>query len=200
MKDNPYQLAGILAIIYAVLFPLAFVIGLVQQTVLSVKTFSHMPVIGPADGLMIIGSIMMIYVYLRFKDMLNSRYNYNRLDKLILLSIWWLIVFQIGELMLKGVLMALHPVDKITFLAIQVPYLVVSMLSVGIIDLFIASRLLKDGDHLNELIKVFAYVSLIAGIAEVTVIGSLISVILVPVSCVVLGMVMMREKEELEFV
>jgi len=200
MKDNPYQLAGIMAIMYAIIFPLAFVIGFLQQLIISVKLHSTMPNIGPADGLMIIGTIMMVYVMLRFKDMLNNHYSYKRIDRLIVISVWWMIVFQICAVAVKGLLLWMHPVDKFTVFYIKIPLMVIALLTIGIVDLMIAVRLLKDREQLSELMQVFAYMSLVAGISEVTVILSPIAIILVPVSSVVLGMIFLREKEEMEFV
>jgi hypothetical protein len=75
-----------------------------------------------------------------------------------------------------------------------------AMVTIGIVDIMIAMRLLRIKDALNDLLKAFAYITLIAGICEVSVIMSPLSLLLVPVNFVILGMIFLKEKEEVEFV
>ena len=71
---------------------------------------------------------------------------------------------------------------------------------VGIIDLLIGVRLLQAKQGFSELMRVFAIISLIAGVLEMSVILSPLALILVPVVYILLGLILLREKEEAGFV
>ena len=92
------------------------------------------------------------------------------------------------------------PPDRLSFAIIFGGFMVISIITIGIIDLFIAGRLLGNKDSLPEIIKVFAYIILIMGICEVSIFLSSIALILVPVQFVIFGLVFLREKDDLEFV
>lgn len=42
-----------------------------------------------------------IYNLLMLKKLLNERYNFSSIDILLIISIWWGVVFQIGSLLIK---------------------------------------------------------------------------------------------------
>jgi hypothetical protein len=88
----------------------------------------------------------------------------------------------------------------LTAILIQAPVIVFNLLSIGVIDLFIGLRLLSQQEKLGERFTAFAYITLIAAICELTLILAPIALILVPVWCVILGMIFLREKEEAEFI
>ena len=70
------------------------------------------------------------------------------------------------------------------------------MTSAGIIDIFLGLRLLQIKERKNELIRVFAYLTLVMGILELTVVLSPVALLLMPVWCVMAAMVFFREKDE----
>jgi hypothetical protein len=74
------------------------------------------------------------------------------------------------------------------------------MITIGIIDLNIAIRLLRMKDSLGDMLRIFAYVTLVAGICELSLLFVPITFVLYPVSCVVLGLVLIKGQEEVEFV
>jgi len=200
MPENRYSLAGGLAIAQAVLFPLAFGISIVQGIIGKAAFRYHGPVIGPSDLLFIIFTGIGVYVLLMFRKLLNERYNYHGIDTLIIISIWWSILFQISSLGLKAyaILLGLEP--RLSVALVYLAYITVAMLTIGVVDILIAVRLLKIKDKLNDLLRAFAYITMIAGILEASVVLSPLALILIPVTCVILGMIFLREKEEAEFV
>jgi len=200
MPENRYSLAGGLAIAQAVLFPLAFGISIVQGIIGKAAFRYHGPVIGPSDLLFIIFTGIGVYVLLMFRKLLNERYNYHGIDTLIIISIWWSILFQISSLGLKAyaILLGLEP--RLSVALVYLAYITVAMLTIGVVDILIAVRLLKIKDKLNDLLRAFAYITIIGGILEASVVLSPLALILIPVTCVILGMIFLREKEEAEFV
>jgi hypothetical protein len=73
------------------------------------------------------------------------------------------------------------------------------MITAGIIDILIAVKLLQIRQKLNEMIRAFTYITLVSGLAELSVVLSPLALLLLPVSCVILGIIFLR-KEEVEFV
>lgn len=200
MEENKYSLAGWLAIVQAILFPVGIVLGIIEA-VAAAKLFDiKRPFIGPADLLMIVFTVIAVYTLLMFRKLLHERYNYHELDLLILISIWWAIVFQSIGLGLTAFTTFVWPVDKILFIVVYVVFMTGAMVSIGIVDILIAVKLLKDKESFSEYIRGFAYVTMAAGICEVTVLLSLLSIVLVPVSAIILALVFFRDKQEVEFV
>jgi hypothetical protein len=200
MPENRYSLAGWLAIAQAVLFPLAFGMSIVQDIIGKAAFRFHGPIFGPSDLLFIIFTGLGVYVLLMFRKLLNERYNYHGIDTLIIISIWWGILFQISSLGLKAYAIVLGLEPRLTLALIYLSFFAVAMLTIGVVDILIAVRLLKIKDKLNDLLRALAYITIIAGILEASIVLSPLALILVPVTCVILGMIFLREKEEVEFV
>jgi hypothetical protein len=142
----------------------------------------------------------MVYVMIVFRDMLHERYNTHALDTLIHISIGWIILFQVCSLCLKGIFAALWPVSKEIMTIIYLCFIAISMVTIGVVDILIAVKLLKIGAGRSDLLKAYAYINLVAGVLEASVFLSPLSIILVPVSSAILGMILLREKEGVEFV
>ena len=141
--DNPYSLAGWLAIVSAILFPLAFVVSIIPA--FGIKKFDFQgPAFGPSDIIFIVFTVFGIYVLLKFRQFLNERYNYHGIDTLILISICWGIAFEIGMIVLKLVLIGVYPGKGIGSGIIFISFFALSMITIGVVDIFIAVKLLKN--------------------------------------------------------
>jgi hypothetical protein len=199
MDENRYQLAGWLAITQAILFPLAFVIS-IAQGLIGVAAFGYRgPVFGPSDLLFIIFTGISVYTLTMFRRFLNERYNYHGVDTLILLAICWGIVFQISSLALRIWVITIWPVSETALNIVYLTFFAVSMIVAGIVDILIAVKLLQIRQSVNELVRAFTYITLASGLAEVSVVLAPIALFLVPVYCVILGLIFFK-KEEVEFV
>jgi hypothetical protein len=199
MEENRYQLAGWLAITQAILFPLAFVIS-IAQGLIGVAAFGYRgPVFGPADLLFFIFTGISVYTLTMFRRFLNERYNYHGVNTLILLAICWGVVYQISSLALRVWVVMIWPVSEMTLNIIYITFFAVSMIAAGIIDILIAVKLLQIRQSVNELVRAFTYITLVSGLAEVSVVLSPVALFLVPVSCIILGVIFFK-KEEVEFV
>ena len=200
MNENRYTLSGWLAIGAAVLFPLVFAMGIIQA-IIAIRSFNYSgPMLGPSDFIMVLVTAMGVYVLLKLRQLLNERYDFHDIDILILVSIWWSIMFQAISISMKIVFIVIWPVSELVLVVLNITVLGAAMVTIGIVDIMIAMRLLRAKETLNDLLKAFAYVTLAAGVFEVSIIMSPLSLLLVPVSCVILGMIFLKEKEEVEFV
>ncbi len=200
MTENRYTLAGWLAITQAVMFPVAIGIG-IMQSIIGARFFDYRgPIFGPTDIIMLAFTLIGIYVMLKFRSLLNERYDFHAIDTLIILSIIWAVVFEFVGLFLKYLAISMWRYNEIEIVIISIAYLSVSMITIGIIDILIAVQLMKKGKEFNSLIRAFSYITMAAGIMEVTVFLSPFSLLLVPVTLVTLGLIFFRDKEEVEFV
>jgi hypothetical protein len=200
MNDNPYRTAGWLSIAAAILFPLAFIIS-VLQGLIAIGQFRYTgPTVGPSDILFIIFTAFTVYALIVFRRMLNERYSFHDIDTLILLSILWGILFQVVSISYRLVMIALWPVPQLVYTLSSLAIMVLFMPVGGVIDIIIAARLLREKGRFNELITALTYVNMASGICMATVILTPLSLILMPVWWAILGMVFLREKEEAEFV
>lgn len=200
MEENKYKLAGWLAVVQAVLFPVSIVIAVIEAVAAAELFGIRRPFVGPADLLMVLFTVIAIYTLLMFRRLLHERYQYHDLDLLILISIWWAIVFQVVGLGLGVLTTILWPVDKVLFAVIYLVFLTGAMVTIGIVDILIAVKLLKVKENFSEYIRGFAYVTVASGICEVTVLLSPFALVLIPVSAIVLALVFFRDQQEVEFV
>lgn len=200
MGPNKYAAAGWLAIVQAVLFPLSFVVGIVEAGIAKGIFDVNRPFFGPSDFLMIIFTIIAVYIFLMFKQLLNERYEYHDLDLLIYISIWWLIVFQAVGIGLGLLASAFWPVDKIVLVVVYMVFMTAAMVTIGIVDILIAVKLLRIKEQFSEYIRAFAYISMAAGILEVTILLSPLSLLLIPVTWVILALIFFRDQQEVQYV
>jgi len=200
MSQNPYKTAGWLSLLAAVVFPVAFGIGMLQGIISAAKYHYQGPMIGVGDILMIFFTVLVVYTLAEFRSLLNERYGYRDIDTLITLAIWWNILFQAVSLAYRGAVMILWPIPHLTYSLLGIGIFVIFMSLGGVIDIVIALRLLKEKDRFNDLIKALAYINMASGICGVSIILTPFALILIPIWWAVLGMVFLREKEEVEFV
>jgi hypothetical protein len=200
MGANKYAAAGWLAIVQAVLFPLSFVVGIIEAGIAQGIFDVSRPFFGPSDFMMIVFTIISVYALLMFKQLLNERYEYHDLDLLIYISIWWVIVFQVVGLGLGLLASVYWPVDRILLVVVYLIFMTAAMVSIGIVDILIAVKLLKVKEQFSEYIRAFAYISMAAGILEVTILLSPLSLLLVPVTWIILALIFFRDRQEVQYV
>jgi hypothetical protein len=200
MSENRYNLAGWLSICMAILFPLAFVIGIIQG-IIGASVFKYTgPNFGPSDLLFMIFTAMGIYVLIMFRRLLHEHYEFHELDILITIAIIWAILFQVGSLAIKLIIFLAWPMSETAIIAIQLSFMSLAMIAAGVIDIVFAVKLFKILDVVNNMIKTLAYIAMISGILEVTVILSPLALFLIPISSVIYAMIFFKAKEEVEFV
>jgi hypothetical protein len=201
MSKNKYTKAGWIAIASAAIFPFLFVLGFIENIV-KVKGFGFAgPLLGPSDALGVLHAVLCIYVIFMLRRFLNERLEFHGIDKLITISIWWLVSFQFLEIVLKGMVMLLWPVPEAVYAISFGSLLVVALIFIGVVDILIAVQLLRIKESLSGLLLAYTFITLISGICEVSLIFAGLALLLVPVTSVILGILFIREKEQVvEFV
>ena len=199
MSNNRYTLPGWLAISLAVLFPLNVVFGIVQSILGKKLLGIEGPMVGPSDLLSVLFTFLVIYVLYMFRRLLNEHYDFYSANIVIWAAIVWHVVFAIAGLVMKLLAVQLGPDFGMPTLIGFITLFVVAMTTGGLIDILLAVKLLRLKEKMNDPMKVFTYVTLAAGIVEVTVILSPLAMILFPIWCVTLGIVFLREKNTEQF-
>ena len=200
MEGNRYALAGWFAIANAIIFPLAFVTGIVQGIIGAAALGYKGPTVGPSDLLFILFTILAVYVVYMFRNLLNERYDYHGIDTLITVSIWWMIIFQVASIALKIAMIVAWPIPEIAVAAVGLTFMTASMITGGLIDILIAVKLFQVKDSLNGLLRAYTYIIMVSGALQASVILSPLALLLLPVSFVIIGMIFLKDKEEVEFV
>ncbi len=201
MSSNKYSTAGWLSIVQAILMPLAVVVGIIQG-IIGIKVFGYEgPMYGPSDILGIIITVISIYILFMIKRFINEYYDYHEVNFLINLAIVWGVVFFIGGLALRGVEMVFWKYDKTITTILDLSFFAIAMITGGIIDILIGVKLLKIKEQMSDLLAVFAYLTLISGILEVSLILSpAVPFLIYPASMIVIGIAFLKNREQVEFV
>ncbi len=202
MSENKYTLAGWLAIAQAILFPVAIVVSILQGILGATIFHARLPTtFGPADFLFMINIALYVYTNIMFRRLLNERYSFHGVDMLITINIFLAIIIQLGSLFFKVALVALAPTllgRPATFFTVG--FMLLSLVTSGVIIILIAIQLLRAKEQFAEMIKALAVVLLIEGCCMITVILAPVQWLLLPVARIMLATVFLREQEEVEFV
>jgi hypothetical protein len=196
MTDKSYTVAGWLSIALAVFLPLLFAFGLAETFVGKHMMGIDDPGLSLEDLSTVLIAAVIIFVLLMLRRLLKDQYGYSKADGPITSSIVWYIVFTIASFGMIFFTDTTWPAPDQQSIIALIIFWIVSMTSAGVIEIFIGIRLLQMKERRNELMKVFAYVTLIMGVLELTVVLSPLALVLMPVWCVTAAMVFLREKDE----
>lgn len=201
LTTNRYATAGWMAIASAALFPTAMVLNWITGIV-GIKAFDYRgPVFGPADILFAVFTIFNIYILYQFKRLLNERYQFHDLDIWIPVAIWWGVLFQVGTILVRGLFLLIESASPLAMGLSFAAFMVVFLIVAGIVDIIVAAKLLRARDLLGTPIAVFGYLTMASGIAELTLfLLPLVAFLLLPAAYVTLGVIFLRDPEEVEFV
>jgi hypothetical protein len=200
MNENSYTLAGWLAIANAVLLPLTIVVDIVQG-LLGAALFDYTgPMFGPADLLYIAYIGFTVYTLIKLRQLLNERFGFHEIDGLITLAVVWNILIPATLLLLVLILLVLGAASRELAVIAMLSHFAVSMLMAGVINILIGVKLMKLRDSMSEMLKVFTFLTLAAGIAMVSLILSPLALLITPIWCLLLGLIFLREREAVEFV
>ena len=200
MTSAKYTFAGWLAIVQAVLLPLSFAVAIIEKGIAEGVFHFNRPFFGPSDVLILVFTIITVYTLWMFKKLLNEEYEYHDLDLLIFISIWWAVVFEVVGLGLGLLLILFWPVNTVVAAVVYLVFMTAAMVSIGIVDILIAVKLLKIKELFSEYIRAFAYITMVAGICEVTVLLTPISLLLAPVTWVILALIFFRGAQNVQYV
>lgn len=195
MERESYRLAGWSAIVSAVLFVPAM--GLLVYNDMQhhpafkgvATTSDLLPVVITLD---VASKILAIYAYLRFRDLLNRRYDFHAVDRLIPILI---VVGVLTGALSYGARLFESPVPSIAMG-------VMTAMIMGILGIVYSRRLLRLNGNLNGYLKPLAYTCLAGSICFLLVVLAPVALVLYRTSDVILGLAFFKgeELEELQVV
>jgi hypothetical protein len=135
--------------------------------------------------------IVNTFIFYKFRELLNSRFQFHDANNLILVII--LANVLIGFLNILGFMFPpIQMVMKITIMILLVPF--------GISFIAYAVQLLKLKNELFGFLKPYAYVTIAVGVCVMTVILFVMGVLIGVAAGLMQGLILLKSAEELEFV
>jgi hypothetical protein len=187
---NRYALAGWLAIAQAVLLFPEIGVAVVADYLLGTSPFIKVAVAPIHIASMLVG----IYVLYMFRDLLGRRFEFHRTDNVLVTLIGANVVFIVLGILglVLGLLAgAAEDLFDVLTLVLFVPY--------NIIVVVFGIMLLKLEDDLFGLLKPLVFMTITSGVLGATIILSPLGLLAHIASLIILGMVFLRAKGEIEF-
>ena len=200
MHESRFSTAGWVSIVAAVIFPLAFIIEGLHEAVLEFSDIDIPVGIGPADFLFLLFAALSIYIFKTFKSLMFESYSFREIGTIINITIFWHIVFYSGSFVIELLLGTVWPSNDIGLPLILVVFWIAGTAVFGIIDLIIGILILRQKQRFRRPVRIFAWLSIVLGFFEATVILSPLALLLVPASLITLAFVFLQKVEDLEFV
>jgi hypothetical protein len=136
-------------------------------------------------------SIVNVYIFYKFRKLLNIRFDFHNTDRIILLII--LINICLGFLNITRYMFpSTESVMKIIIMVLFVPF--------GISFIVFAIQLLKLKNNLFGFLKPYAYTTIAVGVCVSTVILFVVGVLIGVAGGLMQGMIFLKSAEEVEFV
>lgn len=192
MEEENYKAAGWAAIASALLFVLAF--GLLLYDDLGKYPTLNLPgspvnILPMVILLDAISKVLLIYAWLRFRTLLNQPYQFHAIDTLI-------VVLLVGGVLLGAVSYLGRGLPEL-----KVPVAVtgaIMAVTLGIIGIVTATRLLRLNGDLGGMLKPLAYTFMAASICFALVILTPVGLVLEVAVAILLGVTLLRGHEEPE--
>ncbi|GJM14180.1 MAG: hypothetical protein DHS20C12_25830 [Pseudohongiella sp.] len=204
MTNYDYWRPALAAVLLGILYPLYWVIELSLGGEFPPEDFSSYIQWSPLDWLFLSLGFLNVYLYISLRRILFDQLNYSGIDIPILIMVAACVVFYFGLSILQIVLPivvgdSLADYEEIALIVGMVLLLGTLILS-GVSEILIGCLLLRDSGMMPPLLRIFAIVTLIMGIFDLTVIFSFVSLFVFPISMLILAAYFLSKPETIEVV
>ena len=189
MNKHDYLIPGVVALAVAVLFPVYWL----TEFGIMASTGERRLEFGVLDILFLLLGVGQFVVYLGLKLILQDHHAYRRADVILTLMMGATVVSYLF-LFIVGTVPAWN-IDSLVEGG-----MLVTLIVFGVLDLVLGIFLWSDKDKLADGFKYFAMVNAIMGICELTVFLSITSLLLYPLSLILLAVIFLKKPQEVEFV
>ena len=204
MTNYDYWRPALTAVLLAVLYPLYWILEFTAGGNFPPDDFAEYMRWSPLDWLFVVVGGLSIYLYLSLRKVLTEQLNYTGIDIPLLILVAVTVVFFFGLSISQAVLLlsagdsvaAYENIAEVVGVTVLVGTIIIS----GVAEILIGCLLLRDSNHMPPPIKIFAIITLIMGIFDLTVIFSFISLFIYPVSMLVLATYFLSKPEMIEVV
>jgi len=190
MNNNNYKISGWLALANAVILLPAIGLGIFLDY--AARTFTG------ANLIQVLLSILFcslgVYILWSFRHLLNFRYRFNLIDRLITALIWINIIITV-----LGLYKYFIPESKVLQLIFGITVMAL-FYGMGVINIVLGVRLLKLNDDMFSLKKPFAYANIISGVCILSIILIPFGLLAAIVVYILQGIIFLRAAEDVEFV
>lgn len=196
MNDRSYALPALAACVVAFGFPVFLVLDIAMASFSDWRSLASRP-FNLGDLVFLALGGLMIVAFLGLRDWLRERLNFRALDLPLHLLIGLTAVFH-------GVMFALALATLVASADAVAMFGVVAWIGFvvlfGVVDLVIAIVLLRNRHELPGLLTLYAGVSLLLGVLELTVLFSAAALVLIPVQMAVLALTLFYRPDVLEVI
>ena len=148
---------------------------------------------GAPDILFLTVGALTAYLYYALKRILHDHNEYHRTDLVLTGLIGFCAFFYLGLLIIAAFTAA---ESEFIFSAFWIGGLIIF----GVMDITLGILLLRDAKQLPDMIRMFATVNVILGICELSVILSFATVLIYPISALILALHFLRKPDLIEIV
>ena len=200
MQNNDYLFPGVAAIFLAMLVPLYW-LGMATSVTDSDILWQDMMSLGLSDMVFLAILLLINYVYLKLKTILNERWNISKINLFILIGVaintFWMSTLLLDVISAFSSESALAQ-NRETFLSIGLSVTIGVVFWFGVVDLLIGIFLLENSTELPSLLKTYAVLSIVKGVLGITVIVAPVLIFIFPLSLIVLALLFLRKPESIE--
>ena len=199
MHTSRYKTAGWLSIFVAIIFVPKFVFSLILGII--AHEF-HSPGLYLLDALLTIPlTAAFVYLLITIRFLLNERYDFHDVDKLITINYWCLIItgfISIVDDILKTVGISGQHLTTPDIILLVTFFSVFYVM--GVVSIIYGIRLLRLKGDLFGMLKVYVYTTIAGGVCLVSIILLPLSLIVAVATYILEGMIFLRAAEDEEFV
>ena len=200
MQNNNYLFPGVAAIFLAMLVPLYW-FRMATSVTDSDILWQDMMSLGLSDMVFLAILLLINYVYLKLKTILNERWNISKINLFILIGVaintFWMSTLLLDVISAFSSESALAQ-NRETFLSIGLSVTIGVVFWFGVVDLLIGIFLLENSTELPSLLKTYAVLSIVKGVLGITVIVAPVLIFIFPLSLIVLALLFLRKPESIE--
>ena len=194
LEKNEYSMAGWLAIAAATLTLPMFGLGIVVDLIAKKAPEVALILLVPYLLVTLCHTGFSIYAFIRFRTLLNRRHAFHDVDALVTAIVIGVVVITLVALPMKA-LNSLGLMNLPLILAF-VGFLFVIAMTMGVLSIIFAVRLLRLDNDLNGFLKPYAYITIAAAACFALVITAPLGIIIDAVGHVVLALIFLKPAAE----
>ena len=205
MTNNVRILSAIAALFLAVIYPTYWVsqLGSYEESG-PAAIYNDVSQLSLFDGLFLIMGLLTMAVYWGLKDFLNKQHEFNATNIPLILLIIVSAVHTFGSLMIDITFQILGDQLYLPWhsgaMNGTAVFTVIILVMFGILDILLGVMLQTGSRELPSSLRAFGIVTIVLGVLEVTVVLSAASLVIFPVSLIILAIAFLKQPSELEVV
>ena len=193
-KLNEFALAGWLAIAAAVLTLPMFGLGLFVDIIGKRAPEVAPTILIPYIAVALAHTVFSLYAFLRFRTLLNRRHDFHDVDSLVTAIVAGVILISLVGIPAR--VLATFDLVPLAAILVFLGFMVIAAVTLGVLSIIFAVRLLRLESDLNGMLKPYAYITIAAAICFTLFITAPLGMIIDAVGNVILGRIFLKPEAE----